>query len=45
MRSFTLPDTADVTRATAACKDGLLHVHLPKVETAKPKTVEVKEAA
>jgi HSP20 family protein len=42
MRSFTLPEDADGTRVTADYKDGLLNVHLPKSEKAKPKAIEVK---
>jgi len=42
MRSFTLPEDADASKVSAECKDGLLKVHLPKSEKAKPKSVEVK---
>ena len=42
LRSFTLPDTADVTKVNAEFKDGLLKVHLPKSEKAKPKAIDVK---
>lgn len=42
MRSFTLPDDADASKISAECKDGMLKVHLPKSEKAKPKTIEVK---
>jgi HSP20 family protein len=41
MRSFTLPEDADGTRVMAEYKDGLLNVHLPKSEKAKPKSIEV----
>jgi len=43
-RSFSLPTTVDPTRVTAAYKDGVLEVTVPKVETAKPKKVEIKVA-
>lgn len=43
-RSFTLPDDADGTKVTAEYKDGVLKVHLPKSEKAKPKAIEVKVA-
>jgi HSP20 family protein len=43
-RSFTLPDGADGTKITAEFKEGVLKVHLPKTETAKPKSVTVKVA-
>jgi HSP20 family protein len=44
LRSFTLPDAADGSKVTAEFKDGVLKVHLPKSEKAKPKAVEVKVA-
>ena len=44
LRSFTLPDGADGTKVSADFKDGVLKVHLPKTEKAKPKAVEVKVA-
>ena len=44
MRSFTLPEDADGSKVSAEYKDGLLKVHLPKSEKAKPKTTEVKIA-
>lgn len=42
VRSFTLPDAADGSKVNAEFKDGVLKVHLPKAEKAKPKAVEVK---
>jgi len=42
VRSFTLPDDADAKQVKAAFKDGVLTVHLPKSESAKPKQIEVK---
>lgn len=42
LRSFALPDAADGTKVNAEFKDGVLKVHLPKSEKARPKTVEVK---
>ena len=44
LRSFALPDQADGTKVAAEFKDGVLKVHLPKTEKAKPKAVEVKVA-
>jgi len=44
LRSFTLPDAADGAKVSAEFKDGVLKVHLPKSEKAKPKAVEVKVA-
>jgi len=43
-RSFSLPTTVDATKVTATYKDGVLEVTVPKVETAKPKKVEIKAA-
>lgn len=42
VRSFTLPEDADANKVAAECKDGILKVHLPKSEKAKPKSIEVK---
>ncbi|WP_447976901.1 Hsp20/alpha crystallin family protein [Candidatus Nitrospira bockiana] len=44
VRSFTLPEDADGSKVSAEYKDGVLLVHLPKAEKAKPKAVEVKVA-
>ena len=41
-RSFTLPEDADGEKVAAEFKDGVLKVHLPKSEQAKPKSIEVK---
>jgi HSP20 family protein len=41
-RSFTLPEDADASKVAADYKDGVLKVHLPKSEKAKPKSIEVK---
>jgi HSP20 family protein len=41
-RSFTLPDDADAEKVAGEFKDGILKVHVPKSEKAKPKKVEVK---
>ena len=41
-RSFTVPGTVDAGRVEAGLKDGLLTVHLPKREEAKPRQIEVK---
>lgn len=42
LRSFTLPEDADGSKVSAEYKDGVLKVHLPKSEKAKPKAIEVK---
>jgi HSP20 family protein len=44
MRSFALPDDADGNKVKAEFKNGLLTVHLPKSERAKPKHIEVNVA-
>jgi HSP20 family protein len=41
MRSFTLPENVDGKAITAEVKDGVLHVHLPKVEVPKPAPTKV----
>jgi len=43
-RSFVVPDDADADKVNAEFKDGVLRVHLPKSEKAKPKHIEVKVA-
>jgi len=43
-RSFTLPETVDEGAVKAEYKDGVLHLHLPKTEKVKPKTIDVKVA-
>jgi len=40
-RSFTLPDTADMNRANAEMKDGVLTVTLPKRSEAQPRKLTV----
>ncbi|MCP9462040.1 MAG: Hsp20/alpha crystallin family protein [Nitrospira sp.] len=42
VRSFTLPESVDETGVKAEYKDGVLNLHLPKVEKVKPKAIEVK---
>jgi len=44
VRSFTLPDTVDESKVKAEYTDGVLHLHLPKSEKAKPKQIDVKIA-
>jgi HSP20 family protein len=41
-RSFTLPTGVDADKVRATFKNGILEVHLPKVEKAKGKKVEIK---
>jgi HSP20 family protein len=42
LRSFALPDDADGSKVSAEYKEGVLKVHLPKSEKAKPKSIEVE---
>jgi HSP20 family protein len=44
VRSFTLPDSVDEGQVKAEYADGVLNLHLPKSEKAKPKQIEVKVA-
>jgi len=41
-RTFELPMDANAAKIVAEFKDGILKVHLPKSEEAKPRAVEVK---
>ena len=41
-RSFTLPDGTLAENISAEFKDGVLMVHLPKDDKAKPRAIEVK---
>ena len=41
-RSFALPNTVDVERVEAKFDNGLLTIHLAKVERARPREIEVK---
>jgi HSP20 family protein len=42
VRSFLLPEDTDEDKLQAEFKDGMLLIHLPKSEKAKPKAVEIK---
>jgi len=41
-RSFTLPENVDADKVSAAYKDGVLELSVPKIEPAKPKLIDVK---
>jgi HSP20 family protein len=40
-RSFTLPQSADVTQIDATCKNGVLTVTIPQKPETKPRTIKV----
>lgn len=44
VRSFSVPQSIDVERVEAKLADGVLELHLPKSEAAKPKMIEIKAA-
>ncbi|WDP87673.1 MAG: Hsp20/alpha crystallin family protein [Desulfobacter sp.] len=44
VRSFSVPQTIDVEKVEAELKDGVLRLHLPKSEAAKPRQIEIKTA-
>jgi HSP20 family protein len=44
VRTFSLPDVIEEEKVKAEFKDGVLNLHLPKSEKAKPKAIEVKVA-
>lgn len=44
VRNFSVPQTIDVGRVEAELKNGVLQLHLPKSEAAKPRQIEIKTA-
>ncbi len=44
VRSFSVPQTIDVEKVEAELKSGVLKLHLPKSEAAKPRQIEIKTA-
>jgi HSP20 family protein len=40
-RAFTIHESIDSNRISAECKNGVLTVHLPKAESAKPKQIQI----
>ncbi len=44
VRRLALPMEIDAQNVAAEFKDGVLNVHLPKTETAKPRAIDVKVA-
>ncbi|WP_447976688.1 Hsp20/alpha crystallin family protein [Candidatus Nitrospira bockiana] len=43
-RSFRVPDSVDEQKVTAEFTNGVLTIHLPKSEKARPKSVEIRVA-
>jgi len=41
-RSFTLPDAVKADAVDASYRDGVLTLHIPKTEEAKPRSIEIK---
>lgn len=41
-RSLTLPEMVDSAKVMASCNDGVLEIHLPHSEQAKPRRIAVK---
>ena len=43
-RIFSIPQTINIEKVDAELKDGVLKLHLPKSEAAKPRQIEIKTA-
>jgi HSP20 family protein len=43
-RTFSVPQTIDADKIIAELQDGVLTLHLPKSEAAKPRQIEIKAA-
>ena len=41
MRTFSVPQTIDISKVSAEMKDGVLRLHLPKSEVAKSKQIVI----
>lgn len=44
VRNFSVPQTIDVEKVEAELKNGVLTLHMPKSEEAKPRQIEIKTA-
>ncbi len=40
-RVFSVPQSIDVNKVNAELKEGVLQLHLPKTEAAKPRTIQI----
>jgi HSP20 family molecular chaperone IbpA len=43
-RVFSVPQSIDVNKVNAELKEGVLKLHLPKTEAAKPRTIQISVA-
>jgi HSP20 family molecular chaperone IbpA len=43
-RVFSVPQSIDVDKVNAELKEGVLKLHLPKAEAAKPRTIQISVA-
>lgn len=43
-RAFNISESIDASRISAECKNGLVTVHLPKVESVRPRQIQVRSA-
>ncbi|RIH77235.1 18 kDa heat shock protein [Calidithermus terrae] len=41
VRSFTIPNTYDLTKVSANFKNGVLYIDIPKAEAAQPRKIDV----
>ncbi|MCF8093237.1 MAG: Hsp20/alpha crystallin family protein [Desulfotignum sp.] len=44
VRNFSVPQTIDVEKVEAELKNGVLALHMPKSEEAKPRQIEIRTA-
>ena len=45
IRRFTLPDTVDVDKVDASCRNGVIEIIVPKKEQAQPRRINLKAAS
>ena len=43
-RAFSVPQNIDISKVNAELKEGVLALHLPKSEAAKPRTIKIQSA-